>query len=142
MAKRYRTTTARRGAAAVELAFVLPPLITLLLGCVDFGRFPHSYMAVINAARAGAGYGATHPYTTATASAWQAAVRQAVLDEMQNVAGFDATKLSVTTTLGIDSGGATNVTVDVRYPFQTLIAWPVLPASLTLRQVTVMRSVR
>ena len=32
--------------------------MTLLLGAVDFGRFAYNYIAVTNAARAGAAFGA------------------------------------------------------------------------------------
>lgn len=132
----------RPGVAALEFALVLPVLITLLLGCVDFGRFPYYQLAVINAAEAGAVYGSTHSYTSTTAAAWQTQVQQAVQNEMQNLSGFDLTQLTITITRGTDSSGATNVSVEVRYPFRSLIAWPVLSSSLTLRQVSIARSVR
>jgi Flp pilus assembly protein TadG len=43
----------RRGASATELAIILPLFITIVLSCVDFGRFAYTYIAVSNAARAG-----------------------------------------------------------------------------------------
>src|SRR2546423_13511130 len=46
----------RHAVAAVELAVLLPVLTTIVLGCVDFGRFAYNYIAVTNAARAGAAY--------------------------------------------------------------------------------------
>jgi Flp pilus assembly protein TadG len=49
-----RSPRRRRGAAAAELAMILPLMLILVLGCVDFGRFAYSYIAVTNAARAGA----------------------------------------------------------------------------------------
>ena len=56
----------RRGAAAVEFAVILPLLVTIVLGCVDFGRFAYNYIALTNAARAGAAFGCMNVYTTAT----------------------------------------------------------------------------
>ena len=44
----------RSGAVAVELALILPLLVLIVLGAVDFGRFANTYIAVTNACRAGA----------------------------------------------------------------------------------------
>ncbi len=132
----------RRGVTAVEFAIILPVLVTLVLGCIDFGRMAHSYIAVTNAARAGAGYGSTHTWTSATLGTWKANVRQAVVDEMNQLNGFDATKLSVTTTATTETGGQWRVQVDVSYPFQTVVNWPYVPSSLTLRRVVVLPGIR
>jgi Flp pilus assembly protein TadG len=43
-----------RGAAAVELALVLPLLLLMVGGIVDFGRFFYTQNIVVNAAREGA----------------------------------------------------------------------------------------
>lgn len=43
-----------RGAAAVELALVLPILFTLLIGIVEFGQYYSAKIAVTTAAREGA----------------------------------------------------------------------------------------
>jgi hypothetical protein len=45
------------GNAAVELALILPILIVLLAGLIDFGRAYFTAMELENAARAGAQYG-------------------------------------------------------------------------------------
>ena len=45
---------AERGAAAVELAIVLPVLLLVIGGIVDFGRFFYTQIQVTNAAREGA----------------------------------------------------------------------------------------
>src|SRR5437868_5776563 len=52
----------RGGAAATELALVLPLLILLALGCVDFGRYAYYSIAVQNAARTAAEYAIMNPY--------------------------------------------------------------------------------
>jgi len=129
---------ARQGTAAVEFALILPVLMMLLLGCIDFGRFPHSYIAVTNAARAGAGFGSVNPYTTATDKEWNAAIKSAVVDEMSKLNGFDSTQLVVPSTKPQNG----NVTVTVKYPFQTVVdwslIWPGLPNSVTMQQVAAM----
>ncbi len=132
----------RGGTAAVEFALILPVLMLLLLGCIDFGRFPHSYIAVTNAARAGAGFGSVNPYTTATATTWKADIKQAVIDEMGKLDGFDTTQLNVTSSYIDDGNGLWRVKVTVSYPFQTVVNWAGLPNTVTMQQTTVMRGIR
>jgi Flp pilus assembly protein TadG len=43
-----------RGAAAVELAFVLPVLLLIAFGMIDFGRLLHARITLTEAAREGA----------------------------------------------------------------------------------------
>lgn len=45
------------GASAVELALLLPLLVLLLLGTIDFGRVFYGAITITNAARAGASEG-------------------------------------------------------------------------------------
>jgi Flp pilus assembly protein TadG len=132
----------RRGTAAVEFILILPVLMILLLGCIDFGRFPHSYLAVTNAARAGAGFGSVNPYTTATATTWKADIKSAVVDEMSKLNGFDKTQLTVTSLYIDDGNGLWRVKVTVSYPFQCVVSWPGLPTTMTMQQVAVMRGTR
>lgn len=44
----------KRGQALVELALVLPLLILLVMGTMEFGRVFHSYLIITNASREGA----------------------------------------------------------------------------------------
>jgi hypothetical protein len=55
------TSRSRRGQSLVEFALVLPLLLVLVLGAVDFGRVFFGWVALQNAARVGANYAATHP---------------------------------------------------------------------------------
>ena len=79
-----------RGTSAVELAFVLPVLLLLILGAVDFGQLVLYHNAVSEAARDGARVGmvrvtpnptVTSPpvITTPIAEAIEAAAREKVL---------------------------------------------------------------
>lgn len=44
----------KRGQALVELALILPILIVILMGTMEFGRIFHSYLVITNASREGA----------------------------------------------------------------------------------------
>lgn len=49
-----RLSKQREGQALVELALVLPVLLLILFGIVEFGRIFHAYLVITNAAREGA----------------------------------------------------------------------------------------
>ena len=48
----------QRGSAAVEISILLPVLVTMLLGTIDFGRLFYAYITVSSAAHEGAVYAA------------------------------------------------------------------------------------
>ena len=133
----------RRGASAVEFAVILPVLMLLVLGAVDFGRFASTYIAVTNAARAAAAFGAMNPYSTVTQSTWTAQVKQAAFDEMS---GYDTSLLSVTTTPTSEADGLWRVSVVASYPFKTVVSWPGIPTSdgqaMILSRTVVVRAIR
>jgi Flp pilus assembly protein TadG len=135
----WRQRGFRKGVTATELAVILPLLMVLVLGSVDFGRFALSYIAVTNAARAGAGFGSVNSYTTATYSNWQNQVSQAVADEMSD---FDTTNLSVTATGIAESGGLWRAQVIVSYPFHCLVPWPGIPSTVNMQRTVVLRATR
>lgn len=134
--------TDRRGGAAVEFAVVLPLLTLLLLGAADFGRFAHSWNAVTNAARAGAAFAGTTPYTTASRPAWENGIRQAVRGDLEQLRGFDPNRLRVTITPATGTDGRRRVAVRVEYPFDSLVNWAMLPASFSMRQTAVFPVIR
>jgi len=131
-----------RGVAAVEFAIVLPLLVVVLLGMTDFGRFSHSTIAIANAARSGAAYASMNPFNSATQAAWNAGVTQAVQDELSQSSAFDTSKLTITVTNTVESGGLRRVSVQVTYPFKTVINSTFLPTSFNLQQTAVMRGIR
>lgn len=139
---RTAAPTRRRGVAAIEFAIVLPILLTILLGATDFGRFSHSRIAIANAARCGAAYASTNPYDSSNQSAWRTGVAQAVTNELSGAAAFDPARLTVTVAPVAESGGLWRFSVQVVYPFETLVNWPLLPASFDLKQTVVMRGIR
>lgn len=50
----------RKGQALVEMALVLPILILILMGIIEFGRVLNAYLIITNASREGARYAAIH----------------------------------------------------------------------------------
>ena len=137
----------RSGAAAIEFAIILPLLATIVLACVDFGRFAYHYSAVTNAVRAGAANGMMNPYLTAQYATWQSNIQNAARDEMEQQTGYDRSALtviasSIIETTGGQPNGLRRVRVDASYPFQTLVAWPGIPNNVTLRRAVEMRAIR
>jgi len=143
----YRRRIRRsRGSATAEFAILLPLLTGVVLICIDFGRFAHTYIAVNNAARAGAYYASIHPVTQVTMPIWQTKIRERVEDELAANGWFDPSSLVMPAAEVIDEGsGNRRVRVEVTYPFQTLVSWPFLTsynATWNLRRVAVMRMIR
>src|SRR5574340_571234 len=111
---RRRPRAWRSGVALVEFAIILPVLITIVLGCVDFGRFAYTYIAVTNAARVGAGLASCKPYSTDARPQWEAEIRAAVAGELQGMPGFDPARLTIAApVLSRDSQSMLKVRVEV-----------------------------
>lgn len=68
------------GAAAVELAMVLPLLALLAVGVADFGRMYFTSIAVSNATRAGAHYGSQSTTTSGNFAGIEQATRNDAAD--------------------------------------------------------------
>ena len=103
-----------QGQATVELAVTMTLLLLVMLSALDLGRVFFSYIAVVNAAREGARYGAEMRDPGAIAPAVQREV---------SGNGMDAARLSVTHSWG---GKGRPVQVTVVYPFD-LITTGILP---------------
>ena len=117
-----------RGTAAMEFALLLPVMMLVLLGAIDFGRFAYAAISVGNAARAAA---AACVYASDAACDSGdpfilAAIRQYATQEASYL---DATKF-VPAPLVDDTAvgaGCPCLTVTVWYQFSTLVPWPGIP---------------
>lgn len=98
-----RCARSRRGSNAVEFALILPILITLLAGIVEWGWTLNQQMMVVQAAREGARAGVSTPRDDDPETAAQARVVQSLND------------------MGLN-GGAATVTVSIvgAYPDELL----------------------
>lgn len=135
-------TSSRRGAAAIEMALTLPLLLLLAFGCVDLGRAASAHLVVCNAARAGAEYGSTRGMTTFNQPTWEQAIRDEVETEMQEIASFDDSKLSVTVETSEGDYELEVVAVTVQYNFETITGWPGIPANISLHHTVSMQRFR
>jgi Flp pilus assembly protein TadG len=132
----------RSGAAATEFAVALPILMLLALACADFGRVMHHYQIVSNAARTGTEAGAMHTVTSFTRTAWEADVREAVLEELANLPDFNEASLDYELTTTVDAYDLTTVKLEIVYPFESAVAWPLLPQIIELRALSKIRQFR
>lgn len=128
--------TSRKGAAATELAIMLPVLIVLCLAGIDMGRHAQTAMTLANAARVGTEWGSGRRVTSYTYSSWEADVKAIVLEELANTPDFNASDATITVTKTSSTYVTPVIKVEVSYPFKTIVSWPFIPQSLTLtRQV-------
>jgi Flp pilus assembly protein TadG len=121
----------RRGAAALELALVLPVLLLIIFGCVDFGRVVYVAIALNSATGAGTAYAATHRFTRPS---WETQIRETVLQELQTIPDFEAHNLTVTVETIVNQDDSVQVAVQASYPFHTVVNWPALPSTVMLEQ--------
>lgn len=122
------------GTAATEFALIAPLLVLFALACMDFGRIAFFAEVVSNAARTGAEAGGTRQFTAETEQMWRSTIQDAILQEMQNAPRFEPANLETSVATTSDSDGITRISVDVRYPFHTLVAWPMLPSEVMLHE--------
>src|ERR1043166_1508497 len=120
----HRKTPGRRGAAAVELAILLPILGCLFVAALDFSRVFYFDIILMNCARNAAVYGSQDP----TSAQDTAGIKTAAQRDASNL---DVTKLNVSSSVNSTSN-PTTVTVTVTYPFTTLTRYPGVPSSITL----------
>jgi Flp pilus assembly protein TadG len=131
----------RSAQSTVELAIVLPVLVLLLLATLDFGRLYYMALAVTDAARAGAQYGAQNGATAVNVLGME----QAACNSMPNltcVAGTNAMASSFCMCSGA-TVSCTNpgtcatyvqnfVQVTISTTFSTVVSYPGIPRSVAL----------
>ncbi|GBC83093.1 hypothetical protein HRbin10_02233 [bacterium HR10] len=102
-----------RGQSLIELALTLPVAMLLIVGALEFGRFLLVRHAVTTAAREGART-AILPTTR-----FQSDVEAVVRDWLRN-ASLDPARAQISVS-GLRSSTGTPTTVDVRYPFDSVL---------------------
>ena len=108
-----RGTVRERGAAAVEFALLLPVLLFLVFGIIDFGRALNAQITLTQAAREGARLDALGSYTTS----------QICARVVTAATGLNLTCTNVTVTATCPAptsstpAGTGDGVVQVRYPF-------------------------
>jgi hypothetical protein len=128
----------RRGAAAVELAVVLPFLLFLIGVGTDFARIFYASQILSNCARNGAIY-ESDEYFRQDSPYGPFNVVEAALADAPNLMADPANKPKVTSTVTPDTptAGQSTVTVTVEYKFKTIARFIGIPNEVTLsRSVT------
>jgi Flp pilus assembly protein TadG len=126
----------------VELALMLPMLVLLLLVALDFARMFYMSMAVTDAARAGAQWGAQNHASAANVSGMEQAACNSMVD-FSCTPGTNTTASSFcqcagsSTTISCTSPGSCTavlnfVTVTATATFKTVVGYPGLPSSVPL----------
>jgi Flp pilus assembly protein TadG len=118
---RLRRLRDERGSELIELALVLPILLLIVAGIIDFGFLFERYEVVTNAAREGARIGVLPGYTAAD-------IQSRVTDYL-NAGGLSGAAATITPTYTTDTlstGLTVNVVqVTVAYPSQFLSLGPI-----------------
>ncbi len=139
----------RRGQSLIELALTLPVLLVLLLVALDFARMFNMSMAVTDAARAGAQWGAQNRVSAANALGMEQAACNSMVD-YPCTPGTNTTASSFCQCAGspgtiscTSPGGCTNVlvfvTVTATATFATVVGYPGLPSSVPLSATVTMQ---
>jgi Flp pilus assembly protein TadG len=125
----------RRGAAAVEMAILLPVLVFILVAATDFARVCRDFTIVTWSARDGALYGCTST-TTSTDTAGIQSAAQADASDLSPLPTISSTTGSDT-----DSKGSTYTYVEVTasYTFTTFARIPGIPSSVSLSRTVRMQ---
>jgi Flp pilus assembly protein TadG len=145
---RGRFLSDENGQAMVEFALVLPILLMVLLGIVDFGRAWNARQVITNAAREGA-----RTTVVSGSKAGPDSVKVLVNNALSS-AGLQPTALGSTCTTAAGpmlcvsgNGGSpgTSATVQIAYPYRLqflapLMKWTTGQSSITLRTSFVMRN--
>jgi Flp pilus assembly protein TadG len=138
-----RPTKKERGAELIEFAMVLPLLLLMCLGVIEFGRVYYTYHILTKALRDGARYAATGRMNSD--GTWVATETPSMTTKTQNVVVYGKSNpsggdpkiipnlatgdISVAPSL---VSGECYVTVGAAYPYQPLFSL-VIPATITLR---------
>lgn len=143
---RLRPARAQSGQSLVEVAFVVPVLLLLMVGIIEIGRFAYYSVLVSNAAHAGAQYGAQSLIASGDANG----IRQAAKNDGQ-IAGITMTVTPVqlcgctSTALGgcPSGGGCANplvyVQVTASETVPSMFRYPGIPRNIPLSSTVTMR---
>jgi Flp pilus assembly protein TadG len=116
---------ARGGAAAVEMAIIVPFLAFMCAVALDYCRIYHTTQVVNNAARCGALYASNTALAGSGLTPLQAAQQAALAEAVSLQPPLQASDVTVSTS-------APNVTVTVTYQFQTICPHLGLPPQITV----------
>jgi Flp pilus assembly protein TadG len=127
----------RRGTSAVELALLLPLLLVMLLGAIDFCRLFYAYTTITNCARNGALW-LSDPLANGTVTPSQSPYATYQAAALADAQGLDPalTTSNITSSSGTDSNGDSIITVTVEYNWNLITSFLGYKTVDLSRQVT------
>jgi len=135
-----------RGAALIEAALLFPLLLLLCVGTADFSRLFYTGMEVASAAGAGVRYGTLRQGNSLDIAGMEnAAKNDANISGMTATATRscqceDGTSVACTGSCGSQGLPLIHVKVTTQATFQTLVHYPMVPASVTVTRTATMRA--
>ncbi len=141
MSTRVVGSRGRRGQAAVEFALVLPFLLIMLVGIVEFGRAWNEHQVITDAAREAARKGAIDD-ANVTLATIDSTAKDAMVAGGINVALRCKTCVTVTNWDG-DTNTAITVAIDLPYQFTffgPLVSWATGKSNIVLKTAFSMRN--
>jgi Flp pilus assembly protein TadG len=135
----------RAGTSFIETAIMVPAMLLLCCGTMDFARVVYAGIEVASAARAGVQYGALTPGNSGDTSGMvQAALTDAAdLGSSVTASASNFCTCNGATTPCTSTCGATTpegyVSVTANYTFSSVIPYPGLPQTISLSRTAKMR---
>jgi Flp pilus assembly protein TadG len=140
-----RRLSSQGGASAVEFALVLPLLIVITFGIIEFGIYLYNQQVITNASREGARAGIVAGSSRVTPTGASDSIDKVVEKYcLNNLVTFGAPNTPITMVAGYSDKApfGTELTVRVTYDYSFLVIPNFIPAIdkiRTMRAVTVMR---
>lgn len=120
-----------KGQSLVELALILPILIVILFGIIEFGRVFHSYLVITHAAREGARYGIICK---------DAGMIKGKVEEVAVGIDLEPEDITINPTNNITPGIPLTVTVNHEIELLTPVLADILPNPIQLTATSTMRA--
>lgn len=145
--KLRRISSENEGASVLELALVMPTLMLILMGAIDFGRAYYLSIEVAGAAEAGASFGIQNMTDTTgiTAAARSDAPETPGLTIATPTWGCEcsdgtSSSTSCTTPPSCTYNSVDWVTVRASAIYRPIFPWPGIPSTMTLSHAATMRN--
>ena len=128
-----------KGIAAIEFGLILPILLVLIMGIIDFGLLMTSRASMVSASREGARAGIVKAVPSVTVADIKTIVRNAL-----TISGWDPDDVAAATVDVTGAGGAfgTDLTVGVNSNYSFLVLSNLVPSiddQITLNASTTMK---
>jgi Flp pilus assembly protein TadG len=143
MATRNNQGGRRRGAAAVETALVMLPLLTLVFGIFEYSRLLMDWNLLNNAAREGCRYALVNNTSTTISSDVQNIVTSRMAGEDSHFNSFTVTVTGThsgasATVNSLAPGDLVTVTVTGNYKFMNVIPMIPMPTTIAITSAVTM----